>query len=325
MRTKYFFIWSRLPAYAQRGLIELQKNCEIYFCSQGEPPPHNYLSNNVDSLSLKLSDFGRVVYNLLKHRPEFVFLPGWQYKRYLILALILKPLPVNVVLMADTIQFIRTNSFITRAAISFLNLFTNSMFVPGERGDEFFRSIGYRRRIIKGLYSADTAIYHSKSHTNLNQKPKELRLLFIGRVEPEKGIVKFVDWLLKNPSMEHVNLTIVGNGSQLPRVSASPRVNCLGWLEAEDIVEVMRVSDYLILPSTYEPWGVVVHEALSTGLAVVCSQNVGSAIDFEYTNMVHTFYNFEDIETLLLPKEVPCYNSVKWNTEEWAKNVQINF
>ena len=35
-------------------------------------------------------------------------------------------------------------------------------------------------------------------------------------------------------------------------------------------------SRFLVLPSTFEPWGVVVHEAVASGLGVICTDKVGA-------------------------------------------------
>jgi glycosyltransferase involved in cell wall biosynthesis len=42
---------------------------------------------------------------------------------------------------------------------------------------------------------------------------------------------------------------------------------------------VYRCADVLVLPSDYEPWGVVVTEAAAAGLAVIASSVVGAAAD----------------------------------------------
>ena len=38
-------------------------------------------------------------------------------------------------------------------------------------------------------------------------------------------------------------------------------------------------SDLLVLPSDYEPWGLVVNEAAAAGIAMVCSSSVGAAFE----------------------------------------------
>jgi glycosyltransferase involved in cell wall biosynthesis len=47
--------------------------------------------------------------------------------------------------------------------------------------------------------------------------------------------------------------------------------------DAAEIAGVYALSDVLLLPSDYEPWGVVVVEAAASGLAIVASDVVGAA------------------------------------------------
>jgi glycosyltransferase involved in cell wall biosynthesis len=39
-------------------------------------------------------------------------------------------------------------------------------------------------------------------------------------------------------------------------------------------------ASFLVLPSTFEPWGVVVHEAVAAGLGCICTTPVGAADAF---------------------------------------------
>jgi glycosyltransferase involved in cell wall biosynthesis len=49
-----------------------------------------------------------------------------------------------------------------------------------------------------------------------------------------------------------------------------------GFLQEEGIAQALANSLALILPSTTEPWGLVVNEALAMGLPILCSDNVGA-------------------------------------------------
>jgi glycosyltransferase involved in cell wall biosynthesis len=45
------------------------------------------------------------------------------------------------------------------------------------------------------------------------------------------------------------------------------------------LTDVYRQVDVVVVPSLYEAWGLVVHEGLAYGLAVITSDQVGSADD----------------------------------------------
>jgi glycosyltransferase involved in cell wall biosynthesis len=59
-----------------------------------------------------------------------------------------------------------------------------------------------------------------------------------------------------------------------------PRVLWTGFLDDQQTVTALyRNCDVLVLPSDYEPWALVVSEAVAAGLAIVCSDVVGAAAE----------------------------------------------
>jgi glycosyltransferase involved in cell wall biosynthesis len=84
-------------------------------------------------------------------------------------------------------------------------------------------------------------------------------------------------------SRADVNLLIAGDGSMRPVVEAAaasnPALNYLGRLEGQEVIEAMDSADVAVLPSTFEPWGLVVNEAMAAGLTVIASDRVGCRID----------------------------------------------
>jgi glycosyltransferase involved in cell wall biosynthesis len=54
-------------------------------------------------------------------------------------------------------------------------------------------------------------------------------------------------------------------------------VKLLGFVSPKDLPAVMADSGCLILPSRFEPWGVVVQEAAASGQAVICTSVCGAA------------------------------------------------
>ena len=61
-------------------------------------------------------------------------------------------------------------------------------------------------------------------------------------------------------------------------VAASPGVEYKGFIQPNNLPEQFLNSGCLVLPSTFEPWGLVVHEATSSGLPVIVSDAVGSSV-----------------------------------------------
>ena len=59
-----------------------------------------------------------------------------------------------------------------------------------------------------------------------------------------------------------------------------------------------QAHDVFILPSTYEPWGLVVEEALYWGLPVIVSNRVGAGPDMVRDLHTGEIFDIEDPESL---------------------------
>lgn len=107
-----------------------------------------------------------------------------------------------------------------------------------------------------------------------------LRLLFIGRLSPEKSPLMLIDMVEDLLSIGvSVTLTLIGDGKLKARVETQVLERNLTeyvLLEGsqENISPYLSVADFLILPSQYEGCPLVVLEAMQYGLPVVAS-NVG--------------------------------------------------
>lgn len=112
-------------------------------------------------------------------------------------------------------------------------------------------------------------------------RPREpLRLIFVGRVEPEKGVAELLRWL---PVPFDGVLTIVGDGTALAecRSIVSNRglgeaVQFAGYQPRERVMEMIAASHVLVLPSlVYESAGLVLLEALSVGTNILATAHGG--------------------------------------------------
>jgi glycosyltransferase involved in cell wall biosynthesis len=77
---------------------------------------------------------------------------------------------------------------------------------------------------------------------------------------------------------------ISGTGVLRDRVVAEARhenvpISELGFVNQSLMPEVYRAADVLALPSSWEPWGLVVNEAMACGTPAVCSTGVSAADD----------------------------------------------
>lgn len=133
----------------------------------------------------------------------------------------------------------------------------------------------------------DTAVASSGIAAGFSAGPEHSwrwRLLYVGRLHPDKGIEEAVRCLAHLP--RETSLTFAGSWD--PRDEAAlerlvdelgvrSRVRTLGPLDAEAVAELYRTSDALLFPVRWEePWGLVPLEAMACGCPVLATGRGGS-------------------------------------------------
>ena len=100
--------------------------------------------------------------------------------------------------------------------------------------------------------------------------------LFAGRLSPEKGLQTLMD--ADRLGLLQLPVRIAGDGPLMPAIqeaAARPgsKLQPLGATARPALQELMRSASVLLVPSVwYEPFGMVVIEALAAGLPVACSR-----------------------------------------------------
>lgn len=113
---------------------------------------------------------------------------------------------------------------------------------------------------------------------NRSVRSSSLRVLYLGRIHPIKGIENLISACASTPAVE---LTIAGGGDdsyirtlqrQVAISGAGSRVHFPGEVVGNDKEDAFRGADVLVLPSYSENFGLVVAEALARGVPVIASR-----------------------------------------------------
>lgn len=139
------------------------------------------------------------------------------------------------------------------------------------------------QRLVNIPYHCDLDPFLSASSTS---ESSDAVFLFCGQMIRRKGIdllLDAFDRLAKDDAP--VRLWLVGPEADLSRHMnglSDPgrrRVEVLGFQDPEDLPALFQQADVFVLPSRHDGWGVVVNEALGSGLPLICSDAVGAAHD----------------------------------------------
>jgi glycogen(starch) synthase len=113
--------------------------------------------------------------------------------------------------------------------------------------------------------------------------PHEKLVLFVGRLVYEKGFQLALDAL---PSVlegvEDVRFLVAGSGTheaelkaQAERLGLSEHGSFLGWIGDDVLHSLYRIADLCVVPSIYEPFGLVALEAMASGCPCIVADTGG--------------------------------------------------
>lgn len=113
-----------------------------------------------------------------------------------------------------------------------------------------------------------------------SQRPGVFRALYVGRVEVAKGVGYLLEaW--KRLALPNAELVLVGEVSPEMRPLlgkfADSTVRLSGVLDSRQVAKCYRESRLFVFPSANEGFGLVVLEAMASGLPIIATQDSGAA------------------------------------------------
>ena len=161
----------------------------------------------------------------------------------------------------------------------FLRFVCRGFLVSGIRAKEHFASyLGMDNQKISLPYSVvDNAHFHQVSPDYASRK-----ILCLARFSPEKNLANFIKaFRLSGISEQGWSLELVGGGplkDELAKESGNG-IQLRDWVSYGELPSLYASAGVFILPSIFEPWGLVVNEAMAAGLPVLVSEECGCAPD----------------------------------------------
>jgi glycosyltransferase involved in cell wall biosynthesis len=269
-------LWKHWNDYLEAGLDELSSvpGVAVLICdirSQARPTTSADLFAGVQRCHLEEGE-ASIAARLEQFRPDLLVVCGWDIPQYRRFAHAWRGRSVRVLYMDN--QWLGTaRQFVgVMSAPIYLWRCFDAVFVTGTRQVNFARRLGFSsRRIQTGGIVADTRKFRGPSGQS--------GFLFVGRLVPAKGIDSLVDGyrIYRARRADAWPLQVCGEGAEAHRLANVEGVTQLGFVHPSKLPDVMSNTSCLVLPSHFEPFGVVVHEAAAMGLHIIASRAVGAA------------------------------------------------
>ncbi len=239
---------------------------------------------------------------LLRHtrayRPDVINLTGYYDPAQLVLLLYAKLSGIRVILQSEstTVDHQRGGfkEWFKRRIVSLFDGF----FCFGTHSADYMVELGVPpARILMRKNAVDSdAIAEAYQHALPTRAVQQQQLglpghnvVFVGRLTAVKNLpvllTAFVAATRQAPNADW-GLLLLGEGplrndleKQIAESGLTERVRLLPGRPWYRVADVLALGDVLVLPSTSEPWGLVVNEAMACGLPVIVSDRCGCAVD----------------------------------------------
>lgn len=139
------------------------------------------------------------------------------------------------------------------------------------------------------------------------KRDKLLQLIYVGQITYRKGIHHLLKVITEKFAPDAVELKLIGyyskESSLYKRYKNYSNIHFIGFVDHEKLTKYYNESDVFVFPTLGEGYGLVVLEALSCGLPVICSDLAGGddAIVNGYNGFVFKAGDDDDL-----------YKKIKW-------------
>lgn len=256
-----------------------------------------------------------VIRYLLKARPDVLLLHGYSHPTNLLALLIAKLIGTRILMRGDTRPSPHHGkSFWKTHFKRLLFRFIDGCVAIGSPNRKYYELLGMPSdRIYFAPFCIDNAAFDlgdSRSEIRMEQR----RLL---EIEQSAKVVLFVAKLVAQKRLKDLLqamemlmvrypeavLLIVGSGteeSDLRESVARTGINArfLGFKNQTELPGLYAASDLFVLPAESESWGLVVNEAMASGLPIIISDDVGAATDLVEGKDTGLVYPVGDVERL---------------------------
>jgi glycosyltransferase involved in cell wall biosynthesis len=215
--------------------------------------------------------------------PDVVVLCGWIFWPYTRLVRVAELSNARFILGMDSPWIGSLPQRVARFRLARLVPRLDLVVTASERSSEYARRIGVpHERIRRGYYGFD---FDAFAAMPVNGQPRPRRFLYVGRYVEAKDLRTLVRGYerYRQRVKDPWTLTCRGTGPDAHLLRGRPGVVDAGFMQPSQLPQAFGEHAAFVLPSRYEPWGVVLAEAAAAGLPIICSSACGAADDLVKT------------------------------------------
>lgn len=283
----------------EQGFKNINEKCDVVFLT--ENLTQNWeLQSRLDRYSIirsKKQIISCLIDIILKRKYRIVHVAGWNNPFIFVLILMSRLFFYSVIVETDTplnLQISIWKKIIKKWLYPILFQFPAFFLPGGTRQANYLMHYGVSpKKIIHAQMTVDVEYIQNyikkiapsdreKLRIQYGSDNKDVVFLFVGRLLDWKGIRELID-AFNLIDAENVKLWIVGAGDLIDEVKFASQENkkiiYFGRISGDLLWNVYYAADVFVIPSHYEPWGLVVNEAMAAGLPIIATESVGCVDD----------------------------------------------
>jgi glycosyltransferase involved in cell wall biosynthesis len=291
---KVAVLWTRLSGYLNACLRELasRPGVELLVAHRTAGSAAPFDEGQFSWMPTRIEYVGRPDRDALLTQaeafaPDVLLVSSWGISAYRHVLRHLRPRPLRVLCMDNQWRGTLKQHLGVIASPWYVRRLYDVAFLPGERQACFARRLGFSDDWIwHGLYCPDATALVPEAGEPLSPLPRAFG--YLGRLSSEKGIQDLLQAyeMYRASSAAPWDLRIAGAGPLRPEVDRHQGVIQSGFVQPVELGAWMKTIGCQVLPSRFEPWGVVLSEGAAAGLPIIATNACGTV-----PHLVHDFAN----------------------------------
>lgn len=311
-------LWPGLSGYVNACLKELAQRPQVellvaHAASSDEAPfddaEFGWIPESVRLTSRP--DRAELLRRVERFKPDVLLVVSWHIPAFRYVLRHLKPQPLRVLCMDNQWLGTLKQRLGVLGSRWYLHPLYDAVFLPGERQACFAQRLGFSAdRIWRGLYCPD---HESFARASAAATPRSSSFGYLGRLTVTKGITDLLQAyeLYRSRSAKPWDLVVAGAGPLASGIVGFPGVEYSNFVQPRDLPAWLAQIGCLVVPSRFEPWGVVIAEAAASGLPIIATEACGSG-----PHLVHDFVNGRIAHTASVDSLAECLQYVSSATSE---------
>lgn len=174
----------------------------------------------------------------------------------------------------------------------------------GNGADQDYRNMGMSKWTMRRFGFAEK--YADEVKPYRTDADSVTRVIAVGRLVDIKNYESLLQAVKFSAKNRHFELIFAGEGESreklekmVSNLQIEDKVKFVGQLDQNGLHELYESADFLVLPSHYDGWGVVINQSLHYGLPVIVSKNVRSGRNYlvDHNKNGFIFSNQEELNT----------------------------